>query len=34
LPIQYTAEQIAAMKAIKSRLDPDWRLGQGTFFPQ
>lgn len=33
LPLQYTAEQIEAMKAVKRRLDPDWRLGQGTLFP-
>jgi FAD/FMN-containing dehydrogenase len=34
LPIQYTAAQIASMKDVKQRLDPDWRLGQGTFFPR
>ncbi len=32
LPIQYTAEQIDAMKAVKRRFDPDWRLGRGTLF--
>lgn len=32
LAIQYTAEQIEAMKAVKRRLDPEWRLGQGTLF--
>jgi len=32
LPVQYTAEQIEAMKAVKRRLDPDWRLGRGTLF--
>ena len=32
LGIQYTPEQIAAMQAVKRRLDPDWRLGQGTLF--
>jgi FAD/FMN-containing dehydrogenase len=32
LPVQYTAEQIESMKAVKRRLDPDWRLGPGTFF--
>lgn len=32
LPVQYTAEQIEAMKAVKRRLDPDWRLGRGNFF--
>ena len=34
LPIQYTSAQIASMKDVKQRLDPDWRLGQGTFFPR
>jgi len=34
LPVQYTPEQIEAMKAVKRRLDPDWRLGPGTFFPE
>jgi FAD/FMN-containing dehydrogenase len=33
LPLQYTAEQIESMKAVKRRLDPEWRLGQGTLFP-
>lgn len=32
LPVQYTAEQIDSMKAVKRRLDPGWRLGPGTFF--
>ncbi len=32
LPIQYTADQIEAMKAVKRRFDPDWRLGRGTLF--
>lgn len=32
LPVQYTAEQIEAMKAVKRRLDPDWRLSPGTLF--
>jgi FAD/FMN-containing dehydrogenase len=32
LPIQYTPEQIASMKAVKRRFDPDWRLGRGTLF--
>ncbi|HEU0122719.1 MAG TPA: FAD-binding oxidoreductase [Bryobacteraceae bacterium] len=32
LPIQYSAEQIEAMKAVKRRLDPDWRLSPGTLF--
>lgn len=34
LPIQYSADQIEAMKAVKRRFDPDWRLGQGTLFLQ
>ena len=34
LSIQYTAEQIDSMKAVKRRLDPDWRLGRGTLFEQ
>jgi FAD/FMN-containing dehydrogenase len=34
LPIQYSAEQIEAMKAVKRRFDPEWRLGQGTLFLQ
>lgn len=32
LGFQYTAEQIAAMQAVKRRLDPDWLLGRGTLF--
>ena len=32
LAIQYTADQIDSMKAVKRRLDPDWRLGIGNFF--
>ncbi len=32
LPIQYTAAQIDAMKAVKLRFDPHWLLGQGTLF--
>lgn len=34
LPIQYTDEQIEAMKDVKRRFDPEWRLGQGTLFLQ
>jgi FAD/FMN-containing dehydrogenase len=30
LGLQYTAEQIASMRAVKRHLDPDWRLGCGT----
>ncbi len=33
LPIQFTPEQIEAMKAVKRRLDPQWLLGRGTLFP-
>lgn len=32
LPLQYTAEQIDAMKAVKRRFDPDWRFSPGTLF--
>ena len=32
LEIQYPPDQIAAMKAVKRRLDPDWLLGRGTLF--
>jgi FAD/FMN-containing dehydrogenase len=32
LPVQYSAEQIEAMKAVKRRFDPGWRLGRGTLF--
>jgi FAD/FMN-containing dehydrogenase len=34
LEIQYPPDQIAAMKAVKRRFDPDWLLGQGTLFAQ
>jgi FAD/FMN-containing dehydrogenase len=34
LPLQYTAEQIQAMKAVKRRLDPHWLLGRGTIFAE
>ena len=33
LPVQYSAEQIQAMKDVKLRLDPHWLLGRGTMFP-
>jgi len=33
LKIQFSDEQIEAMKAIKRRLDPQWLLGRGTLFP-
>jgi FAD/FMN-containing dehydrogenase len=32
LAFQFTPEQIAAMQAVKRRLDPDWLLGRGTLF--
>jgi len=32
LGIQYTTEQIDAMKQVKSRLDPQWLLNRGTLF--
>ncbi len=33
LDLQFTGEQIESMKAVKRRLDPEWRLGRGTLFP-
>lgn len=32
LAIQYSPAQIDAMKAVKRRLDPGWRLGRGNLF--
>jgi len=32
LTLQYTADQIEAMRAVKRRLDPLWLLGRGTLF--
>lgn len=32
LPLMFTAEQIEDMKAVKSRLDPQWLLGRGNLF--
>lgn len=32
LEIQYPLDQIAAMKTVKRRLDPQWLLGRGTLF--
>jgi FAD/FMN-containing dehydrogenase len=32
LPLQFTAEKIDGMKAVKRRLDPQWLLGRGTLF--
>jgi len=34
LEIQYAPDQIAAMKAVKRRFDPNWLLGRGTLFAQ
>jgi D-lactate dehydrogenase (cytochrome)/glycolate oxidase len=33
LGIMFSREEIAAMRAVKSRLDPRWRLSPGTLFP-
>ncbi len=33
LPLLYTADQVQAMRAVKSHLDPQWLLGRGTLFP-
>jgi FAD/FMN-containing dehydrogenase len=33
LPLLYNAEQIQAMRDVKSHLDPQWLLGRGTLFP-
>ena len=33
LELMYSPEEIASMRAVKSRLDPDWRLSPGTLFP-
>ncbi|HBY62525.1 MAG TPA: FAD-binding oxidoreductase [Solibacterales bacterium] len=32
LALQYSGEEIEAMKAVKRRLDPQWLLGRGTLF--
>ena len=32
LELQYSAEQIEAMRRVKRRLDPQWLLGRGTLF--
>jgi FAD/FMN-containing dehydrogenase len=34
LHLQYTPEQIEAMRAVKRRFDPQWLLGRGTLFAQ
>ncbi len=33
LPLQYTPEEVEAMRSVKRRLDPQWLLGQGNLFP-
>lgn len=33
LPLQYTPDEMAAMKEVKRRFDPHWLLGQGNLFP-
>jgi FAD/FMN-containing dehydrogenase len=33
LPIEFSHDQIQAMKDVKLRLDPHWLLGRGTLFP-
>lgn len=33
LKLQYTEQQLAAMMAVKRRLDPKWLLGRETLFP-
>jgi len=33
LPVQFSADQIEAMKTVKRLLDPHWLLGAGTLFP-
>ena len=32
LSLQYSAEHIEVMRAVKSRFDPEWRFGRGTLF--
>lgn len=32
LGIQYSSAEIEAMRGVKRRFDPDWRLGRGTLF--
>jgi FAD/FMN-containing dehydrogenase len=34
LGLQFTPDQIESMKKVKRHLDPEWRLGVGTLFPQ
>ena len=32
LPLQFSEEQIEAMRRVKRRFDPQWLLGRGTLF--
>jgi FAD/FMN-containing dehydrogenase len=34
LAIQFSTDEIEAMRAVKRRLDPAWILGRGTLFPE
>jgi FAD/FMN-containing dehydrogenase len=34
LRLQYSAEEIEAMREVKRRLDPQWLLGRGTLFEE
>jgi D-lactate dehydrogenase (cytochrome)/glycolate oxidase len=34
LAIQYSAQEIEAMRAVKRRFDPQWLLGRGTLFDE
>jgi FAD/FMN-containing dehydrogenase len=34
LEIQYTPEELEAMRQVKLRLDPHWLLGRGNLFPR
>jgi FAD/FMN-containing dehydrogenase len=33
LKLMYSDAEIAAMRAVKDRLDPNWLLGRGNLFP-
>lgn len=33
LALQYTSDQLEAMRCVKRRLDPQWLLGRGNLFP-
>jgi FAD/FMN-containing dehydrogenase len=34
LQVQYSAQEIESMRAVKRRFDPDWLLGRGTIFSE